>query len=115
MLTRDVGAGGADCAIGLGIGTASSVLQWALGGTASEARRSFAGQAGEPPLAPIRFDIRKILAVHTRRALVGATLGIGMRQNIIAADLVVQGVEAITGFCLRFRVNRPDFSGDIRV
>src|SRR5580700_2639816 len=38
------------------------------------------------------------------QALVGAALGIGMRQNILAADLVVQGVEAIAGFCLRFRV-----------
>src|SRR3984893_14832411 len=30
------------------------------------------------------------------QALVGAALGIGMRQNIPTADLVVQGVEAIT-------------------
>jgi hypothetical protein len=27
-----------------------------------------------------------------------------MRQNIVAADLVVQGVEAIAGLCLSFRV-----------
>jgi hypothetical protein len=47
---------------------------------------------------------RKILTVDARRALVGAALGIGMRQNVIAADLVVQGVEAIAGFCLSFRV-----------
>ena len=53
---------------------------------------------------PIRFDVRKVLTVHSRCALVGAALGIGMRQNILAADLVVQGVEAIAGFCLRFRV-----------
>jgi hypothetical protein len=30
-----------------------------------------------------------------------------MRQNVLAADLVVQGVEAVAGFCLRFRVQRP--------
>jgi len=33
-------------------------------------------------------------------ALVGAALGIGMRQNVVAADLVVQGVEAIAGLRL---------------
>jgi len=54
----------------------------------------------------MRFDVRKVLAVHARGALIGTALGIGMRQNILAADLVVQGVEAITGFRLRFRVQR---------
>ena len=54
----------------------------------------------------MRFDVRKILTVHTRCALVGAALGIGMPQDVVAADLVVQGVEAIAGFCLRFRVQR---------
>jgi hypothetical protein len=29
-----------------------------------------------------------------------------MRHDVLAADLVVQGVEAILGFCLRFRVQR---------
>jgi hypothetical protein len=53
-------------------------------------------------LAYRTFD--KILAVDPRCALVRAALGIGMRQNIVAADLVVQGVEAIASFCLRFRV-----------
>src|SRR5258708_25703293 len=33
-------------------------------------------------------------------------LAIGMRQDVFAADLVVQGVEAITGFRLRFCVQR---------
>jgi hypothetical protein len=27
-------------------------------------------------------------------------------QDILTADLVVQGIEAIAGFCLRFRVQR---------
>jgi len=61
-------------------------------------------QFGQPPLDPISLDIRKILAVDPRRALVGTALGIGMRQNVLAADLVVQSVEAIAGFRLRFRV-----------
>ena len=67
-----------------------------------ERKRQFA----EPPLHPIRVDVRKILAVHTWCALVGAALGIGMGQNVLVADLVVQGIEPIAGFCLRFRVQR---------
>ena len=67
-----------------------------------ERKRQFA----EPPLHPIRLDVREVLSVHPRRALVGAALGIGVRQDVLAADLVVQGVEAIPGFCLRFRVQR---------
>ncbi len=64
-------------------------------------------QFTEPPLYPVRLDVRESLTVHAWRALVGAALGIGMRQDVFTADLVVQGVEAIAGFCLRFRVQRP--------
>jgi hypothetical protein len=60
--------------------------------------------SGDAILDPIRLDVRKILAVNPRRALVGAAPSIGMRQNILAADLVVQGVEAIAGLRLSFRV-----------
>ena len=42
-------------------------------------------QFSQPSLDPIRLDVRKILAVDPRRALVGAALGIGMRQNVVAA------------------------------
>jgi len=65
-----------------------------------ERKRQFA----KPPLHPIRLDIRKFLLVHTGRALVRAALRPGVSQNVFAVDLVVQRVEAITGFCLRFRV-----------
>ena len=57
-------------------------------------------QFAKPPLYTIRVDFRKILTVHTRCALVGAALGIGMGQNVLATDLVVQGVKPIAGFCL---------------
>src|SRR6516162_10033057 len=67
-----------------------------------ERKRQFA----KPPLHPVYFDVRKVLTVHARCALVGAALSIGMSQDVFAADLVVQGVEAIAGFCLRFRVQR---------
>ena len=45
------------------------------------------------------------MSVHTRCALVGAALGVGMCQDVLTADLVVQGVEATAGFCLRLRPN----------
>ena len=45
-------------------------------------------QFGQPPLDPVCLDVRKILAVYARCALVGTALGIGMRQNILAADLM---------------------------
>src|SRR6201982_3724901 len=45
-------------------------------------------QFSQPPLDPVCLDVRKILAVDARRALVGAALGIGMRQNVVAADIV---------------------------
>ena len=67
-----------------------------------ERKRQFA----KPPLHPIPLDVRKVLTIHTRCALVGAALGIGMCQDVLTADLVVQRVEAIAGFCLRFRVQR---------
>jgi hypothetical protein len=50
-----------------------------------ERKRQFA----KPPLHPIRFDVRKVLTVHARCALVGATLSIGMGQDVLAANLVV--------------------------
>ena len=67
-----------------------------------ERKRQFA----QPSLDPVRLDGLEVLTVHARRALVGAALSIGMRQNVLAADLVVEGVEAVAGFCLRFRVQR---------
>ena len=68
----------------------------------SERKRQFR----QPSFDAVLRDIRKVLTIHTRCALVGAALGIGMRQNVIATDLVVQRVEAIAGFRLRFRVQR---------
>ncbi len=65
-----------------------------------ERKRQFA----KPPLHPIDLDVREVLTGHTRRALVGAALGIGVRQDVLTADLVVQGVKSIADFCLRFRV-----------
>jgi hypothetical protein len=60
----------------------------------SERKRQFA----QPSLHPIPFDVGEILAIYARCALVGAALGIGVRQNIFARNLVVQGVEAVASF-----------------
>ena len=65
-----------------------------------ERKRQFA----KPPLYAIRLNVRKVLTIYPRCALVGAALSKRMNQNILTADLVVQRVEAIVGFCLRFRV-----------
>jgi len=46
-------------------------------------------QFTEPPLDPVLLDIREVLAVYTWRPLVGAALGVGMRQDVLAVDLVV--------------------------
>ena len=67
-----------------------------------ERKRQFA----KPPLDAIRLDVREVLTVYPGCALVGAALGISMDQNVVTADLVVQGIEPIAGFCLRFRVQR---------
>ena len=66
-----------------------------------ERKRQFA----EPPRHAVRLDIREVLAVRARCALVGAALGPGMGQDVVAADLVVQRVEAVAGFGLRFACN----------
>ena len=63
-------------------------------------------QLAKPPLHPVRLNVREVLTVYPRCALVRATLGVGVCQDVLAADLVVQRVEAIAGFCLRFRVQR---------
>ncbi len=67
-----------------------------------ERKRQFA----KPPLDAIRLNVREVLTVDPRCALIGTALGKRMGQNVLTADLVVQRVEAIAGFCLRFRVQR---------
>jgi hypothetical protein len=66
----------------------------------SERKRQFT----QPPLYPIRFDLREILSIHPRCPLIRAALSIGMRQDISPVNLVVQGIEAEVRLCLRFRV-----------
>ncbi len=46
-------------------------------------------QFTEPPLHPIRLDVRKLLFIQPRCAFVRAALSIGMGQNVVAVNLVV--------------------------
>ena len=85
--------------LAFGINTLLIGSGWSL---LPERKRQFA----KPPLHPVRLNVREVLTIHTRCALVGAALGISMGQNVLAADLVVQGIKPIAGFCLRFRVQR---------
>src|SRR5215475_990697 len=61
----------------------SSDWLWPVG-LLPERKRQFS----QPSLDPVCLDVRKVLAIDPRRALVGAALGIGMRQNVVAADLM---------------------------
>jgi len=45
-----------------------------------ERKRQFA----EPPRHAVRLNVREVLTVHARCALVGAALGVGMRQDVQA-------------------------------
>src|SRR6516225_4911044 len=45
-------------------------------------------QFSQPSLDPVCLNVREVLAVDPRCALVGAALDIGMRQNVVAADLM---------------------------
>ena len=72
-----------------------------------ERKRQFA----KPPLHSIRFDVREVLTVYSRCALVGAALGIGISEDVVTADLVVQCVEAIAGFRLRFDLPPKKWTG----
>jgi hypothetical protein len=65
-------------------------LSGGSGGFLPERKRQFA----KPTLHAVRLDVREILTVHTRCAHVGPALGIGMRQDIPAADL--DGVDGLS-------------------
>jgi hypothetical protein len=63
-------------------------------------------QFPEPPFLAVRLDVVERLAVHAGSALVGTAAGVGMCEHVLAMNLVVQQVEAIAGFALRFGMQR---------
>ena len=63
--------------------------------------------AVSPPVHPvfsIRRDVRKVLLVHSRCALVGLAPIVGVLQPVLAIQLVVQKVEPMARRTLRFRL-----------
>jgi len=86
--------------LAIGLGDKHALDGFRLIRLLSERKRQFT----QPPFPSVRLDVRKVLTVHTRCALVLAALGIGMRQEVFPVNLVVQGVETKVRFCLRFRV-----------
>ena len=60
--------------------------------------RSASASSPSHRLHPVRLDVLEVPTVRARRALVGAAQGVGMRQNVFASDLVVEGLEPIAGF-----------------
>ena len=63
--------------------SATPVMRSGRYGFLPERRRQFA----EPPLHAVRLDIREVLTVCARCALVGAALGPGVGQDVVTADL----------------------------
>src|SRR5690606_5776957 len=64
-------------------------------------------QFPQPPFSAILFDLFKALASDSRRSAVRFALAVGEFQYVFSVDFVVQQVETVLRFFLRFRVERP--------
>ena len=79
-------------------------------------RDQFLAQARQPLLQARRLDLRERHPVHAWRARVGAGQPIGMEQDVFAANLVVEHIEAEGGLRLRLaRRASSEGSGSYRV
>ena len=67
-------------------------------------RDEFLAQARQPRLHARRLDLREGHPVHARRARIRAGQRIGVAQNVLAIDLVVEQVEAEGGLRLRLTI-----------
>src|SRR5262249_25358350 len=67
-------------------------------------RDQFLAQAGQPLLQARRFDRRKGHSIHTRCSGIESGQRIGVPQNVLAVNLVVEQVEAEARLCLRLTV-----------
>ncbi|APG15386.1 hypothetical protein BKD09_44600 [Bradyrhizobium japonicum] len=67
-------------------------------------RDEFIAQASQPCFESRRVDLFESYSVHSRRTRVGAGQLVGMAQNVLAADLVVQHVEAEGRLRLRLTI-----------
>jgi hypothetical protein len=63
-------------------------------------------QFPQPAIHAVAFDVRERLAVHARCSAVRTAAAVGVLQHIFAVQFVVQQVEPIAGFSLRFATER---------
>ena len=63
-------------------------------------------QFAQPSLHTVGLDVRELLPVHPRCAIVGFAAEVGVSQDVLAVHLVVQRVESIARRRLRFGVQR---------
>jgi hypothetical protein len=64
-------------------------------------------ETGKPPFQPCRLDHRERHPVHPGRTLVRACQVVGVTENILAINLVVEQVEAERRFRLRLEIKLP--------
>ena len=78
-------------------------------------RHEFLAQARQPRLHARRVNLLEGRPVHPRRARIGAGQRIGVPKDVVAADLVVEDVEAESGLRLRLTIELslkvPDLFG----
>jgi hypothetical protein len=56
----------------------------------------------KPSVQSVLLDVLERLAVYSCRSLIGETAFVGVRQNVRAIHLVVQGIKPVAGRSLRF-------------
>ena len=78
-------------------------------------RNEFLTQAREPRFHARRLDLLEGYPVHARRARIVAGAFIGVKKNVLAADFVIEQIEAESGLRLRFAIELslkgPDLVG----
>jgi hypothetical protein len=59
-------------------------------------------QFPEPAFFSIRFDVFEPHSIHSGRSLVGFAASVGVVEHVPSIHLVIQKIEPIPGFFLRF-------------
>src|SRR5262249_59749196 len=67
----------------------------------------FLAQACQPPLQAPLLDLREAHSVNARSTRIGAGHPVGMLQNVLTTDLVVEHVEAESRLRLRLAIELP--------
>src|SRR5450631_1298039 len=70
-------------------------------------RDQFLAQARQPCFQTLLLDLREGHSVHTRSPRIGAGQPVGMTQNVLAANLVVEHIEAEGRLRLRLAIELP--------